>query len=160
MSVRTIAFGSDFMCFLQSGTEGAYTYKPIAGQTNCSLSIETSDREISNKNQGAWKNFAKGLLGWSASVDIDLTDDVNANEVSWEDLEADIITRAQKTYVFAWVDTASFDSSADTPAIDTTKPMWKGLAMINFPINAPHGENMNTSVTLQGCLELEKVETT
>lgn len=160
MSVRTIAHGSDFMVFQQGGTEGAYTYKPIGGQTNATLTVEPSDREVSNKNQGAWKNFEKGLMGWSASVDVDLTDDTNANEISWEDLEADKFSREKKTYVFAYVDTTAFDGSSKTPTIDTTKRMWRGLAMVNFPINAPHGDNMTSSVTLQGCLELEIIDPT
>jgi predicted secreted protein len=158
MSIRTIASGSNIMAFQQSGTEGAYTYKPIAGQTNTTLAVEPSDREVSNKNQGKWKSFEPGLMAWNATVDISITEDTDANEVSWDDLEELKFSRAKTTIVIAHVE--QMESSSDTPTIDTTKKMWRGLAMVNFPLNASHGENMTTSVTFQGCLELEIIDPT
>jgi len=157
MSERIIASGSDFMCFLRGGSVGSYTYKPIAGQTNCTLTREANYRETNAKNLNGYKDYHLGLKGWSATVDMDIPaySDVNANEVSFEDLEVMQDAGTKSTWVFCWV--TDVDLTATVPTPDTTKPMYTGVALVNLPLNAPSGENATTSIALQGCRKLEPV---
>jgi len=160
MSERVIAHGSDFMVFERSGTEGSYTYKPIAGQRNVSLNREANYRESNAKNLGGYKDFFLGLKGWNASVEMEIPDydDTNANELSYEDLEGYETAGTKATWLFCWI-TAMASTSA-TPAPDTTKPMWIGKGLVNCPLSAPTGDNATTSIAIQGCLELERVDPT
>lgn len=155
-----LANGSNFMCFERAGEAGAFTYKPIAGQTNTALNIEPTDIEVSNKSAGKWKGTLPALMGWNGTVDIDMAEPnvTNADEVLWFDITSRVLSRALAHYVFAFV-TPAADSSA-TPVIDLTKPYWHGQARINFPVGGNHGENMTTSITLAGHLELTQVDPT
>jgi len=154
MSERTIASGSDFMCFERTGVDPAYTYKPIAGQTNCTLQRGTNYRESSAKNLGGYKDFFKGLKDWTASVDVDIVDpaDVNADELSFEELEDYEIAGTKPTFVFAHITVVD-----DEPEIDTTKPMYAGKGLVSCPRNAPSGDNQTSTIAIQGCVKLEKI---
>ena len=155
MSARVIAQGSDFMCFIRSGSEGSYTYKPIAGQTNCTLQREANYRESNAKNQGGYKNFFQGLKGWSATVEMNIPDqsDTNADEVSFEELQDYEEAGTKPTFVFAWVSIVD-----DEPEVDLTKRMYVGPGLVNCPLNANSGENATTSVAIQGCMKLNPID--
>ena len=145
------------MCFLRSGTSPNYTYKPIAGQTNCTLSRDPNYRETSNKNLGGYKDFFQGIKSWTASVDVDIPDqaDTNANEVNFEDLQDLEDAGTKSTYAFAWVEITN-----NEPVVDTTKRMYSGLGLVSCPLNAPSGENATTTVTIQGCRALTATDPT
>jgi hypothetical protein len=155
-----LASGSNFMCFERSGVEGAFTYKPIAGQTNTTLNIEPEDTEVKNKSAGKWKGTLPALMGWNATVDIDMAEPsvTNDDEILWFDLTSRVINRTLATYVFAFVTPA--EDSSGTPTIDLTKPYWEGQARINFPVGGNHGENMTSSITIAGHLELTQTDPT
>jgi len=157
MSERIIASGSDFMVFLVEGLVGAETYRPIAGQTNCVLTREPNYRETNNKNLGGYKDYFKGLKGWSATADVDIADpkDVNAEEVSFEELEDWDEAGTKKKVLFCHVTPLSDTSDDVVP--DTTRPSYSGLVLFNAPRNAPSGENQTSSVAMQGCRKLTKI---
>lgn len=148
---RVIASGSDLMVFI-SATQGG-SYLPIANQKKLSLTFEPSDREVSSKNAGDWKNFAAGMKAWSLTVESDLSDpsDVDATEIDFEALQDYALARTK-----IWVKVAFISAPVASPAvIDTSKRIWSGEAMVNFPVEASHGENMATTYTFQGCGELD-----
>lgn len=155
MSNRTIANGADLMCFVRSGTDPSYTYKPLAGQTNCTLQRAANYRESNAKNMQGNKDFYQGLKEWDASIDMDIPDyaDTNTDEVNFEDLQDYEIAGTKPTFVFAWV-----DNSGNEPVVDTSKPMYVGVGLVSCPLNAPNGENATTTVAIKGCLELQKVD--
>lgn len=157
MSERNIASGSDFMVFFVEGTELSPTYRPIAGQTNCTLTREPNYRETNNKNLGGYKDYFKGLKGWSATVDVDIPDpsDVDAGEVSYEELEDWDEAGTKKKVLFTHV--TAISTTADDVTPDTTRPSYEGWVLINAPRNAPSGENQTSSVALQGCRKLTKI---
>lgn len=152
-SQRIIASGSDFMAFIRSGEEAAYTYKPIAGQNNCTLTDDDDYRESNNKNQGHFKDFFKDIETWTASVDIDIVDNVadpSEDEVSYEELQDYKKAGTKPTFVFAWVDKDC--------VVDTTRRMYSGECLINAPFAGNKGENATSSVALQGCGELSYID--
>jgi len=159
MPKRTLASGSDFMCFLRGGTEGAYTYRPIAGQTNVSLDPQTADfLESTAKNFNGWKGRKPNLKDWTASVDIDLIDesDVDANEVDYNELIDLTYARTPAYFVFAWVTPQALGS--DAVVLDTTKRMYGGEAFVSAPIAAPAGDKATSTVTLTANFELEVID--
>ena len=157
MSERVIASGSDFMVFQVTGTEGAEVYKPIAGQTSVTLTKEPNYRETNNKNLGGWKDYFGGLKGWAATVEMDIPDpsDVDASEVSFEDLLGYEDARTKIDVLFCFV-TRLTDTDEDV-APDTTKPSYSGAVLVSCPRNSPSGENQTSSLSLQGCLKLTTV---
>lgn len=160
MSVRVIASGKDFMCFVRSGSVGAYTYKPIAGQTSVTLNRDDADNESNAKNLNGWKDFFKGLKEWSATVEMQVPDqsDANTDEINFEALQDYEDAGTKPTFVFAWVTAQT--TTAAVPAVDTTKRMYVGVGMVKCPINAPSGELVTSSVSIRGCLELDIVDPT
>jgi hypothetical protein len=162
MSERTIASGSDFMCFLREGEEGAYTYRAVAGQTNVTLQREANYRETNNKNLGGWKDFFGGIKGWSATVEMDIPDQSSGNEDENEvdleelqDLEEDY---TKTTFAFCWVE--NMNDTDEDPTPDTSKRMYYGEGLVNLPLNTPPGENATTSIAIQGCRRLYTVDPT
>lgn len=157
MSERVIAHGTDFMVFEVTGEVGAEVYRPIAGQTNVQLTREPNYRETNNKNLGGWKDYFGGLKGWSASVEMDIPDpgDVDADEVSFEELADYEEARTKVKFLFCFVTPLS-DTDEDVVP-DTSRPSWEGLALVSCPVSAPPGENMTTSIALQGCRKLTKI---
>lgn len=159
MSERIIASGSDFMVFLVEGTTEAPTYRPIAGQTNCVLTREPNYRETNNKNLGGYKDYFKGLRGWSATVDMDIPDaaDVNADEVSYEEIEDWDEAGTKKKVLFCYVKPTPLAATADDVIPDLTRPSYTGMVLFNAPRNAPSGENQTSSIAMQGCRKLTKI---
>ena len=153
---RVIANGSNFMCFEVTGPQGTEVYRPIEGQTACTLTREPNYRETNNKNLGGSKDFFQGLKGWGATIEMDVADpaDVEATEVSQEELD-DWENEGTKTdFFFCYVTPPATSDLAATP--DLTKPNWRGVGLINSPINSPSGENITSSVAIQGCRNLIK----
>lgn len=157
MSERIIANGTNFMVFEVTGEVGLEVYRPFAGQSNVTLTREPNYRETNNKNLGGWKDYFQGLKGWAASVDIDIPDpaDVDADEVSFEELEAYEIAGTKVNVLFCHV--APLSDTDEDVVPDTTKPSYSGLVLISAPRNAPSGENQTSSVALQGCRKLTTV---
>lgn len=156
MSVRTLANGSNFMFFLREGSEGSYTYKPLAGQTNGALTLEDGYLESNAKNLGPWSDSFLGNKNWNATAEIELMSDTDTTEVSFEDLQDLQFAGTKETWVFAWITPITDPTS--TPSVDTTRRMYTGKALINAPISANKGEKMTSSITFKGCLELEIVD--
>lgn len=156
MSNREIASGTDFMVFVETGEVGAEVYRPFAGQTNCTLTRAANYRKSQAKNYGGTSNSFLGIREWSGSVDIDIPDeaDVNADEVSFEELQDMEEAGTKPTLVFANV---TFDDNGDA-SIDTTKRMYRGIGLINIPLNAPTGENRTTTAAIEGCLTLAIID--
>lgn len=157
MSERTIANGSNFMAFVVEGETGAETFRPIAGQTNCTLTREVNLRETNNKNLGGYKDFFGGIKGWAATVDVDIVDpaDVDADEVSFEEIEAWEVEKTKTKVRFCHVTPLS--DTDDDVVPDTSKPSYEGLVLFAAPRNAPSGENQTSSLALQGCRKLTTI---
>lgn len=148
MSNRILAFGSDLMIFERSGTYGNYVYKAVAGQTACGITEDANYLESNAKNLQGGKNFQKGIFSFSASVEIDVVDNIadpNTDEVSFEDLEDYQRAGTKPTFVIAHV-----ENSGTEPAIDDTKRMYIFQALVNVPNAATAGEKRTASVALQG----------
>lgn len=158
MSERIIASGSDFMAFFVEGEEGAETFRPIAGQTNCTLTREANYRETNNKNLNGYKDYNGGLKGWGASVDMDIPDpaDVNADEVDYEEIDALAAAYTKQKVRFCYV-TVPADETDEDPVPDTSKPSYEGLVLCSAPRNAPSGENQTTTIAMQGCRKLATI---
>jgi len=139
MPQRRIASGSEFMCFLREGTEGAYTYRPIAGQTNLQLDPMVADYLETISKNTAWRGRRANLKDWTASVDIDLTDEaeVNANEVDYNELIDLTFAETAATFVFAWV--YQRDTATEEILLDSGKRMYIGNAYVEAPISAQSG---------------------
>lgn len=157
MSERVIASGSDFMAFVQEGTPQAPTYRPIAGQTSVTLTVEPNYRETNNKNLGGFKDYFGGLKGWAASADMDIPDpsDIDAGEVSFEEIQAWEEDRTKVNMLFCFV-TPLNDTDEDVVP-DFTKPSYTGLVLFSGPRNSPSGENQTSSLAMQGCRKLTRV---
>lgn len=157
MSERVIAHGSNFMCFLNTGTEETPVLKAIAGQKACTYNNEANYRETNNKNLAGWKDYFGGLKGWSATVEMDIPDynDTNTSEISFEELQTMEENFTKGHFYFCWVQNESDTDQNPTP--DFTKPYYHGLALVNCPLNANPGENATTSITLQGCRKPTRV---
>lgn len=154
MSERVIATGSDFMAFVRAGTEGAYTYKAIAGQTAVTLQRGANYRETNNKNLGGWKDFFQGLKDWTASVEMDIPayTDTNTSEINFEDLQLLEEAATKTMFVFCWI--TNMSDTDENPVPDLTKPYYSGIGLVNCPLNTPPGENATTSIAIQGCRRL------
>lgn len=141
------------MAFIRSGDAGSYVYKPIAGQTNCTITREANYRESNAKNLQGYKDYAQGLKGWTASVDMDIPDNVadeNTDEINYEELEDKEEAGEKATFVFAFV-----DNSGSEPVIDETRRMRIGEGLIQAPGNYNTGENATTSISIQGTGKLD-----
>ena len=153
MKDKVIASGTDFMAFVREGNQGAYSYRPIAAQGNTTLSREANYRESNQKNNCGYKNFFPGLKGWSATVEMMVPEAKDPDEVDFEELQDWEHSGEKKTFVFAWV-----KCTGNGPEIDMTKRMYSGLGLVNCPLTANNGENVTTSIAIQGCLKLEIID--
>ena len=160
MSVRVIASGKDFMCFVRSGDVGSYVYKPIAGQTNCSLSRDDGENESNAKNLNGWKDFFKSLKEWTATVEIQVTDqsDTNTDEINFEALQDYEEAGTKPTFVFAWVLPQTTPQA--TVDVDKSKRMYVGVGLVKCPLTANSGELATSSVAIRGCLKLDIIDPT
>lgn len=145
-SNRHIAEGNNFWAFLETGTT-IKTYKPIASQTSCSISDDSDQLESTSKNVGNFANFQYGRERWSATIEMFVTDDTDANEVSFDDLRALRKSKTKPVLFFAFVD--------EDGEIDTTKKAYRGAAIMKMPLTANDGELQKATINFQGCLELE-----
>ena len=148
-STRTIAEGADLWAFIEfAGTPK--TYKPIAAQTNASISDDSDQMESTSKNNGSYGNHQYGINRWSATVDMMATADTDTNEVDLAELRLMKRAKYKPTVFFAHVTSAG--------EIDTARPAYRGTVLLKTPINAPNGELQKTTINMQGCLELEDLE--
>lgn len=159
MKIRTIASGSDVMAFVREGVDPAYTYRPIAGQTACALTVEDTDRESTAKNLGGTVDYFKGLNRYGLTVEVDAVDpaDVDPAEVSHEELFDWELALEKKDILISYVTHSSTEGEEAVP--DTSKPSYMGRFVIKAPFSsAGSGENVTSSVTCKGCqIPLTKV---
>lgn len=158
MKIREIASGSNLMAFVIEGAEGAETYRPIAGQKSCSLTVEDTDRVSNAKNLGGTEDYFKGLMKYGLTIDVDAVDpsDVDAEEVSHEELLDWDLSVAKKDILVAYVIHSAVEGEAAIP--DVSKPSYKGRYRIKAPFTGGSGENVTSSVTCKGCqIPLTKV---
>lgn len=148
-SNRKIAEGSDLWAFIEVGTTEK-TYKPLAAQTSASISDDSDQLESTAKNVGGYADYQYGRNRWSATVDMMVTADTNTGEVDVAELRLMKRAKHKPTVFFAYVD-------ADGE-IDTTRPAYRGKVLLKTPIDAPDGELQKTTITMQGCLELEDLK--
>lgn len=151
MKIRTIAAGTDLMAFVREGVEGAYTYRPIAGQGALALQMEDNDRESNAKNLGGTVDYFNGLHRYSLTVEVDAVDpaDVDADEVSHEELFDWDIAGTKKDILVCFV---THSDTEDTEAVpDTSKPSYIGRYKMRAPLSAGSGESQTSSVTFKGC---------
>lgn len=156
MTVRTLANGTNFMAFEVTGISPAEVYRAIAGQTSCVLTRPTNYLETNNKNLGGVKDFFQGDQGWDATVEMDVADpsDVDAEEVSHEELDDFQTTGAKTGWFFCYVTPPA--TPQDDPVPDLTKPNWQGIGLVSAPLNSPAGDKQTASIAIQGCLGLTK----
>ncbi|WP_159521744.1 hypothetical protein [Sunxiuqinia indica] len=159
MSNRKIQRGSDLMAFLRDGIEGAYTYRAIAGQTGVSFDPQVADYlESQAKNLNGWtKRFPSGK-DWTASVEMDVTDelDVDANEVDYNELADASQAGTLLDWVFAWVTEGA--TPEDAVVIDTTRRMWYGQGFVNLPLSGPARDKVTTTATITPSLALTAID--
>lgn len=159
MKIREIASGSDLMAFVIEGAVGAETYRPIAGQTACTLTVEDTDRVSNAKNLGGTEDYFQGLKKYGLTVEVDAVDpsDVDADEVSHEELFDWDLALTKKDILVCYVTHSGTEGEEAVP--DTSKPSYKGRYRIKAPFSsAGSGENVTSSVTCKGCqIPLSKV---
>jgi hypothetical protein len=160
MSVRVIAQGKDFMCFVRTGTTGSYVWKPIANQTGCTLTDDPEDIESNAKNLNGWSNYFDGLKRWEATVETEISDesDISTAEIDFNALQDYKVAGTKPTFAFAWA--AAKTSPTDTPTIDTTKRMYTGVGLVRNNLNGNPNELATSSLRIRGCLKLEYVDPT
>lgn len=149
-SYRTIAEGTDLWAFLEVVTGGVATYKPFASQQNCQISDDSDQYESTSKNVGKFANYQYGRERWSASLEMLVPCDTDANEVDYAEVQRMRKAQYKPTIFWAFVNSSG--------VIDTTRPAYRGQVLLKVPLDANDGELQKASIAMQGCLELEHLE--
>lgn len=146
---RTIAEGTDLVAFIEEGTT-VKTYRPIAAQTGCAISDDGDQLESTSKNVGKFANYQYGRDRWGATVDVQVPADADVLEIDYHELRLMRRAKVKPVVFFAFVTSAGI--------IDTTRPAYRGTVLLKTPLDAPDGELMKTTITMQGCGELEDLD--
>lgn len=138
--------GNDLILF-HGATTGATTYEPISRATSCSLEMTNEELEVTSKTSGDFKEFLKGKMEWSVSVDglVDF-DDVDGFEV----LNSAMFSGAA---IDIAIGVATKDAATTKPTgLDTTVKYYTGKVKV-MSLNLNTGgaaETASYSATLKG----------
>ena len=135
-----LAYGGEMMLFL--------TGSPFAFSTSAKLEIKLGTRDISSKDSGYWKEKLAGRLEWSASSDALYTEVLagTATTTSYDELYALMIARTAIVCVFG-----ATTGLGAAQTVDAAKKKYTGSVIITgLSVNAPDGESVSYSVSLEG----------
>lgn len=155
--------GSDLMVFVTVGGK----LKSIAYATNHQFQMQMNTKDTSTKDDGngLWQNFEAGLMSWSLQSD-NLMSDAAENGASVNDLFDLMLTRTPVEVAFALqVNNIDYSKKLDEEFVApaggwTPDPanQYHGKAIItSLTVNAQNGEKANSTVTLTGCGNVQKM---
>ena len=139
--------GNDLILFYRETISGETTNTPLSRSTSCSLEMTNEELEVTSKTSGDFKEFLKGKMEWSVSVDglVDF-DDVDGYEV----LNSAMFSGEP---IDVAIGVATKDSTTTKPTgLDTSIKYYTGkVKVMSLSLNTGGaGETASYSATLKG----------
>lgn len=146
-----LILGEGLMIYVETGTGGSTTLKPIAYATTHTVAVNGETIDTSSKMSGNWQDSMVGQLNWQVTSDSLISR--TTGHMSFNSLLEIMVQRKGVNIVIG-----SPTENDEDFALDDTKPTLEGQAIItSLDQTANRGEVCTSSITLQGKGELKSV---